>query len=47
MNWKIEYMYASYEDDIFLTKISQREKQSGHNADAVLNNFTDLESEST
>ena len=26
---------------------SQKEKQSGNNADAVLNDFTDLESEST
>ena len=29
----------------FLSNQSQKEKQSGNNADAVLNDFTDLESE--
>ena len=48
MNWNSENVYFPFEDDIFLTQIkSQKEKQSGNNADAVSNDFTDLESEST
>ena len=38
VNCNIENMLSSYEDDIL-------EKQSGNNADAVLNDFTDLEKE--
>ena len=41
VNWNIEIICSPFEDDIFLTQI----KVSGNNADAVLNDFTDLESE--
>ena len=37
-------MCSSEEDDIFLTQISQKKKQSGNNADAVLNDITYFES---
>ena len=48
VNRNIENVYFPLEDDIFLTQIkSQKEKQSGNNAGAVSNDFTDLESEST
>ena len=41
-------MYSSEWDGILLSQIKVREKkQSGNNADAVLNDITDLESEST
>ena len=43
VNWNIEIICSPFEDDIQ----SQKEKQSGNNADAVLNDFTDLESERT
>ena len=44
MNWNIENMYPPSEDYIFIliyANQSQKEKQSGNNADAVLNDFTD------
>ena len=44
-NWNIENMYSSHEDDIFPTQIKVRRIQTGNNVDAVLNDFTDLESE--
>ena len=48
MNWINENMYSSEWDGILLSQIKVREKkQSGNNADAVLNDITDLESEST
>ena len=43
----MENMYSPFKDDIFLTQISQKEKHSDNNADAVLNDFTNLKSEST
>ena len=48
MNWINENMYSSERDGILLSQIKVREKkQSDNNADAVLNDITDLESEST
>ena len=48
VNWNIEIICSPFEDDIFsYANQSQKEKQSGNNADAVLNDFTDLESKST
>ena len=48
VNRNIENVYFRLVDDFFLTQIkSQKEKQSGNNADAVSNDFTALESEST
>ena len=48
MNWNIEIICSPFEDDIFFyANQSQKEKQSGNNADAVLNDFLDLKSENT
>ena len=41
-------MYSSEDDGTFLTQIkNQKEKHYGNNADAVLNDFMHLESESS
>ena len=45
LNWNIENMSSSYEDDVFLTQI--KEEQSDNKTDAVFNNFTDWGREST
>ena len=46
MNWNIEKMY-SYEDDIFLRKSKSEGEIIGNDADTVLNDFKDLENQST
>mgnify|MGYP003689852179 CR=1 FL=1 len=43
VHWNIENMYTPFEDDIFHTQIKVRRR----NNLAILNDFTDLESEST
>ena len=49
VKWNIGIICYPFEDDLFYANQlqSQKEKQSGNNADAVLNDFTDLESERT
>ena len=42
--WKLEFLKGRW--NFSCANQSHKEKQSGNNADAVLNDFTDLESES-
>ena len=45
-NLNIENMYSAEKDSTVYANQSKRQKQSGNNANVVLNDFTDLESES-